>query len=113
MLALLLSLFLSTAQAACPIDPDHPIMATRSVATIGVEVWRFSSSSDRAELSAILTACNVGSAPQHLAAYSEARRKVTIRGVSGLVFWPIWLFVIGPAMEMSESRANLIAAINQ
>lgn len=112
MLALLLALFLSTAHAECPVTADNPIRADGTTVSVGKTVYVLSNAGDRSRLAGILSACNVGRAPDHLQEFADARRKVVIRGISGLIFWPIWIFVIPPAMKMSESRASLVASIN-
>lgn len=113
MLPLLLALALSTARAACPIDAENPIRADGVIVTVGADVYSLRKAADRAQLAGVLSACNLGRAPDHLADYSAAHRKTSIRAISGLVFWPIWLLVIPPAIAQNDALAALNATINQ
>lgn len=109
MLPLLLAL---SARADCPVDDAHPIRANNVAVAVGSTRYVLAAADDRARLAEVLSDCNVGMAPDHLAAFAEAREKVLLRGAVGVVVWPVALFAIGPAVAMVEARADLVAVVN-
>lgn len=112
MLPLLLSLLLSAAHAACPIDADHKAIASGSVVTVGTKPYHLTNASERAALSGVLSACKIDNAGTYLIEYGNAQRKVVTRAVVGLLVWPVAILAIPPALSMRDNREALISTVN-
>ncbi len=112
-LALVALSLASTAKAACPIRAKVPVGMSGNVISIGETTYRLNNGTERARLTGILAACDMGAAAMMLSDYGDARRKVLVRAGVSLLVWPVGFFTIPPAVKASQTRRALQAAFDQ